>query len=248
MKAFALAIFCLFCTDIDAKVLTQETAVNIGWWQEISDTSKESGMYNRSIVTVHHRRVSDWGSLNIKGQMENIGAMSDSLDGSEGNVWFKTIATLYYNLPNAGVKLWYDLFVNSNQKVSEIENLLGLAYQKKIGRISITGGVAMSYLSGHSPLGSVEGAIAPIARLTANYQINNNLLAFGVITANLNRDTEKLSGSFPDLGNSGHFALIGIKYKFAPQWDFNVTIRDYRSWGAYNNGGNSIVTTVGYYF
>jgi hypothetical protein len=248
MKAFALAFFSLLCSSLEAKTLKQETTVNLGWWQEVSGASEKSGMYSRSIITAHHRTVADWGSLFIKGQMENVGAKNDALDGTEGNVWFKTIGTAYYNLSDSGFKLWYDLFVNANQKVSEVENLLGIAYQQKIGKFGITQGLAMSYLSGHSPLGSVEGAIAPIVRVSANYQVRNNLLVFGVITANLNRDTKKLAHSFPALGNSGHFALIGLNYKFAPQWNFNLTIRDYRSWGAYNTGGNSIVSTVGYTF
>lgn len=248
MKVFALALCTLFCSSLDAKTFKQETTVNLGWWQEVSDASEKSGMYSRSVITADHRTVADWGSLFIKGQMENLGAKSDSLDGTEGNVWFKTIGTVYYNLSDTGFKIWYDLFVNANQKVSEVENLLGFAYQQNIGKLSITGGLAMSYLSGHSPLGSVEGAIAPIARVTANYQIRNNLLAFGVITANLNRDTKKLESAFPALGNSGHFALIGFNYKFSPQWGFSLTLRDYRNWGAYNTGGNSIVSSVGFTF
>ncbi|MBU2977762.1 hypothetical protein [Alteromonas sp. C1M14] len=249
MKTITItALSALICSGVSAKVLMQDTGVNVGWMQEISSESEDSGQYSRSVISAQHRTVADWGMVFVKGQMENLGATSDDLNGDDGDVWFKAMTTVYYNLSDTGVMGWYDLFVNQNQNVAEVHNVLGIAYKHKFQQLTVTGGVGMNYFSGHTPLGSAEGILTPVARITATYPVTQKVNAFALINAHLHRDTDALAGSFTSWGKTGHQILAGVRYTFAPQWDMNVTYRNFNNWGGYGEDGQSIVTTVGYHF
>jgi opacity protein-like surface antigen len=243
-----IVITAILCQTANAKVFVQDTGVNVGWMQEISSSSKESEQYSRSFITAHHRTIADWGSVFVKGQIENFGSTSDTLDGEDGDTWFIGMATVYYNLNDSGLMAWYDIFANQNQNVAEMHNILGLAYTNKFGGLAISGGLGMDYFSGHTPLGSAEGLLTPVARLTTTYSLSKNLNAFAVVNAHLNRDTDALTNSFASWKKTGHQILAGVRYTFAPQWDLNMTYRNFNNWGGYTNNGQSIVTTVGYHF
>lgn len=249
MKKILIAtLSTLMYTSPQAKVLIQDTGVNIGWMQEITSSSKASGQYSRNFLTTHHRSVTDWGMIFVKGQMENVGATSDDLNDNEGDVWFKAMATVHYNLGDTGLMAWYDLFVNQNQRVAEVHNVLGIAYKYKQEKLVITGGVGINYFSGHTPLGRVEGLITSVARIAATYPISKNLNTFIVVNTHLNRDTNALENSFASWGKTGHQLLAGVSYTFAPKWDLNLTYRKFDNWGGYGEGGESVVTTVGFHF
>ncbi|MEG3767971.1 hypothetical protein [Alteromonas sp. 14N.309.X.WAT.G.H12] len=242
------ALSALMSTTASAKVLMQDNGVNVGWMEEISSDSEASGQYSRNFLIAHHRTVADWGMVFVKGQMENVGATSDDLDGNDGDVWFKAMTTVYYNLNDSGLMGWYDLFVNQNQNVAEVHNVLGIAYKHRFNKLTLTGGLGMNYFSGHTPLGSAEGLMTPVARITATYPISNNLNTFVVVNAHLDRDTDALADSFASWGKTGHQILAGVNYTFAPKWDLNLTYRKFDNWGGYAEGGDSVVTTVGYHF
>lgn len=243
-----VAISVLMSTGVQAKVLVQDTGVNVGWMQEMGSASKASGFYSRNVISAQHRTVADWGMVFVKGQIENLAATSDTLDGEEGDVWFKSMATVYYNLNDSGLMAWYDLFVNQNQNVAEMHNIVGLAYKHRFDKLTLTGGLGMNYFSGHTPLGSAEGIMTPAARLTATYSLNKKLNAFAVVNGYFDRDTDMLADSFSSWGKTGHQVLVGVGYEFAPKWELNVTYRNFNNWGGYSQNGQSVVTTVGYHF
>lgn len=249
MKIHVLCLLFLApITAVSAKVLSQQTSINAGWIQEISTESEASNFYNRNIVSVQHRTIADWGMVQVKGQWENLGAMSNTLEGNEGDVWFKVSGTAYYNISDSGFSAWYDLFVNQNQVVAEQHNLLGFAYGNRIGKVRLRAGLAMNYFSGHTPLGKAEGFITPVFRFTANTPLSGSLQSFVVFNAHLNRDTEALKSSFSKWEEKGNFLLIGLQYQFSPDWSLNIAYRSFNNWGGYTEGGQSLVTTIGYNF
>ena len=249
MKAIEIfGVFICVINTASAKVLSQETSLSIGWIEEISSDSKASGQYSKNIVTGHHRTVADWGMLSVKGQWENLGAYSHTVSGEEGDVWFKAMGTVYYNLSDSGWMGWYDLFVNQNQLVSELHNMAGVAYRSKIANVKVTTGIALDYFSGHTPLGKAEGVITPAFRLTANTSLTEKVQGFVVINAHLDRDTKALANSFTGWEKTGNQLLIGVQYQWTPKWRLNVTYRRFNNWGGYANDGQSVITTMGYTF
>lgn len=249
MKYIIAVILGLFVNGyVQAEVKKQATSINAGWQEEISDASEESNKYSKSIVSIVHKTIADWGSVAVTTLYENMGATSNTLEGEEGNVGLKVIGTAYYNLAQSGFKAWYSLAVVSNKAVAENHNYFGAAYGHQFGKLNTTVGLALDYFSGHNRNGSSEGIIATLARLNLALPINNKLTTFGVINYHFDRDTDELASSFRAWEETGSATKLGLKYKLTPKWLLGISYAHFDNWGGYTQGGDHILTTIGYQF
>lgn len=219
-----------------------------GYWFELGSQSEASNQYSEPVVSIEHRTIADWGKVSARAQIDNLGQMSDDVYGNPGNQGFKTWFTTYYDLGDSGLQLWYDAFSVSNMAIFEMTNFLGGAYKYKVGGVHLKAAFGTNYAFGHAGTAKnrVQGFESLASRLEAFWPVNKELVTFAAIESHWNR-TEEYQNVYM-YRESGHHAFAAAKYMLTPKLDVTGSYHYFRSWGGYNNDGNSVSVTLGYYF
>ncbi|WOT06633.1 hypothetical protein [Shewanella youngdeokensis] len=256
LSTITLTVTALTCiAAVQAEVLKQSTSLGTGYRLQIGDDSEASNQFSFLSLALNHTTVADWGSIKVKGKMENVFQLEDEdRRGNEANVIYKTFVDTYYNISDTGIQAWWNEFSRANQKLSEFSNGLGLAYPMKLGALKVTTGVAAAYSVANSPTkadsdgnGRFVGYAFTTTRMNLSYPINNNLTAIALWEARWDRD-EDFKAIFKWDESSGHHASTGLKYKFSKKMSAKAVYHYKVDWGGYDEDGQSLDVSFGYKF
>lgn len=248
IKQHILLVAILLCfSTANADVISKNNII-VGYEHLLDAEGNNPNLYDQPYLVLGHSTSAHWGDITGWVRLENPTNSANNQNGVDAGSTTKIWLKIDYNISESPFNIWSQSFTNANKTVVEQDVYLGASYDIKFGKLKGTFGLGMQYAYGSfTPTGkSFNGVSGAATTLVLGYPITPEWFTKLYYEAQFNRSAEHKDVLSYD--SYGHQLVLGIDYRFNPQFFVGTSYKHRQSWGGAINDGGEIFFEAGYTF